>query len=188
MVKSIITTLNEWLARIEFWWAKKTIVENRDYTYDSDFIRSDGTFVVELLRHPWENVIVQLGGFRVDEVNGNGRIDFTTRILYNINDADVTSKQFNKFVTDIVRIILINSVEKIDAKDLYDEDGNANIVESNEERSVSEEVAAVPEKRVPKRKPRKKTVSRDTKILPKVQQPTKSKRTKSSSGRQKRSD
>lgn len=188
MVRQITTMLNELLARLDFWWAKQTIKEGRDFGYNNEYFRDSGSLVIEVLKAPYEGVIVELSEFRVAEENGNGRIDFTTRVLYNTNEADVSSKQFNNLITKIVRIVLIDSVEKVDAKDLYNEDRNNDIVELDEERPVSTEVAAVPKKRVSKRKPRKKTVSRDTEILPKVQQPTKRKRPKSPTGRQKRPD
>lgn len=188
MVKSIITMLNELLARLEFWWAKKTIVEGRDFAFNKEFFSDSRKLVIELLKPPYEGLVVQLDEFTMNEENGNGRVDFSTRVLYNIDNVDVTSNHFNKLIAKIVRLIIINSVEQMNAKDLDNEDRDANIVELDEERPVSTEVSAVPEKRVSKRKPRKKTVSRDTKILPKVQQPTKSKRTKSPSGRTKRPD
>jgi hypothetical protein len=180
--------LNELLARLDFWWAKQTIKEGRDFGYNNEYFRDSGSLVIEVLKAPYEGVIVELSEFRVGEENGNGRIDFSTRVLYNIEAADVSNNQFNKLITNIVRIILIDSVEKVDAKELYNEDRDTDIVELDEERPVSTEVAAVPKKRVSKRKPRKKTVSRDSEVLPKVQQPTKRKRPKSPTGRQKRPD
>lgn len=191
MVKSIITMMNEVLARFQFWWAKKTLKEGRDFAFNKEFTKGGNGLIIEIMKPPYEDIVVQVSGFSVREVAGHGLIDFETRILYNINDVDVTTDKFNKLIANIVRLVIQNSVdalERVDPKDLFNEDRDANIVELDEERPVSTEVSAVPEKRVSKRKPRKKTVSRDTKILPKVQQPTKSKRTKSPSGRTKRPD
>lgn len=191
MVKSITTMLNEVLARFQFWWAKKTLKEGRDFAFNKEFTKGSNGLIIEIMKPPYEDIVVQVSGFSVREVAGHGLIDFETRILYNVNDVDVTTDKFNKLIANIVRLVIQNSVdalERVDPKDLFNEDRDANIVELDEERPVSTKVSAVPEKRVSKRKPRKKTVSRDTKILPKVQQPTKSKRTKSPSGRTKRPD
>lgn len=191
MVKSIITMMNEVLARFQFWWAKKTLKEGRDFAFNKEFTKGGNGLIIEIMKPPYEDIVVQVSGFSVREVAGHGLIDFETRILYNINDVDVTTDKFNKLIANIVRLVIQSSVdalERVDPKDLFNEDRDANIVELDEERPVSTEVSAIPEKRVSKRKPRKKTVSRDTKILPKVQQPTKSKRTKSPSGRTKRPD
>lgn len=191
MVRSITTMLNEWLARLQFWWAKKTLKEGRDFAFNKDFTKASNGLIIEIMKPPYNDIVVQVSGFKVREVAGHGLIDFETRVLYNVNDVDVTTDKFNKLIANIVRFVIQNSLdtmERVDPKDLFNEDRDDDIVELDEERPVSTEVSAVPEKRVPKRKPRKKTVSRDTKILPKVQQPTKSKRPKSPSGRQKRPD
>lgn len=188
MVRSITTMMNELLARLDFWWAKKTIKEGRDFGYNNEYWRDSGALVIEVLKRPYDGVIVELSEFTVAEENGNGRIDFTTRVLYNKDEVNVSTKAFNKLITNIVRIVLIDSIEQVNAKELYNEDRDDDIVELDEERTVSTEVSAVPEKRVSKRKPRKKTVSRDSSVLPKVQQPTKRKRPKTTTGRKKRPD
>lgn len=188
MVRSIITMMNELFARLEFWWAKKTIVEGKHFIFNKEYFKDSGALVIEILKPPYEGLIVQLNEFTMNEENGNGRIDFSTRVLYNTHNVDFSTKHFNKLIANIVRLIIINSVERVDTKDLDDENRDTNIVELDEERPVSAEVATIPEKRVSKRKPRKKNVSRDTELLPKVQQLTKRKRPKSPSGRKKRPD
>jgi len=189
MVKSITTMLKNKIATLQFWWAEKTILEDKHFKYSKEVPSGRGNLVIEILKKPFNGVVVEIVDMKVSEIqDGCGMIDFSTQIMYNRFNADVTTDKFNRLVTNIVRLIFLKAVEKVEVKDFFNEDRDANIVELDEERPVSTEVSAVPQKRVSKRKPRKKTVSRDTKILPKVQQPTKSKRTKSPSGRQKRPD
>lgn len=172
-------------AKFQFWKAKKNISE-KDFRYVPT-LETDADFLIEILKKPYAGVIVKISEFKMREEGEEGILDFTTYVVQNPKNANVSRAKFNKMVTDIVRFILIQSTEKIDVKDVY-EDRNSNTLELVEERPVSEESTTVSKKRVSKGKSRKKAVPGNTEVLPKVQQPTKPKRAKTSSGRKKRSN
>lgn len=74
--------LSEYKARLEFWWAKKTIKDGRDFE-----ITVDGTgLLVTVLRGKFAGVAYRYSPLSVREED-EGLIDFQTHIVYNPMDG-----------------------------------------------------------------------------------------------------
>lgn len=153
------------IASIQFWWVDRTVKLDRDYKYlleDSDI--DAGGFRVELLKKPYQGIIVEYRNIKIEEDKyGTGLLLVDTNVVANPNNLNLKTKAFNKLVTNIVRLILIHSMKAI-----ANEHRDVDFVEFDEERGVREEDPAVSEGRVSKRKPRKKAVRRNSKSHPKV--------------------
>lgn len=140
------------LARLEFWWAKKTIKEDRDFRISLDECKN-GDFVVEILKGKYSGIKVMYGAISVrEDPYGNGLLDINANVIYNPNSIK-PHKKLDRLITNIIRLILINSVKN--------EIRNSDIDELDEERNIREEDPPVRQARVPSGKPRKKAVSRD---------------------------
>jgi hypothetical protein len=161
MMKNKILDL---IAKFEFWYAVKRIKLDEHYTFFFDLAGEPGTFAVKLLRK-YDGVIVEYSNIRVDKDN---QLNFDVDVVSNVNNCDTKSKAFNRFTSNIMRSIIHNSIET--AERGKNENGNTDLVESDSERTIHEEVSAVSEKRVPERKPRKKTVRRNKAVHSQVQQ------------------
>ena len=180
--------LQEYKARFEFWWAKKTVKDGRDFSLSFD---SNG-MLVYILRGPFGGVQYRYANVQLKE-DQSAMVDFSTVVVYNPNNTDLSDPKFVALTTNIFRIILdvavsehknltaIGMTEKV-----INENREVDISESNEERDFHEESTPLLEKRVSKRKPRKKTVSANSNPYLEVQLAAKPKRSKNSTPRKKR--
>lgn len=181
--------LNELKARLEFWWAKRSLKDGRDF----ELSMHGDKLVVTILRGKFKGVLYQYSPLTVREDDA-GLIDFQTHILYNPMDglyADLMSGEFQKLTTNILRILLQESIPEKMAQANYieqvmNENRDTDISEPLEERGFYEESTPLLEKRVSKRKPRTKTVRTDSGVHPEIQQPTKPKRNRARTSRKKR--
>lgn len=169
----MINYLRDKVATFEFWIAKKTLKEGRDFEYQpSD---DSGGFVVQVTKKgKYEGLIIGFSKFKVNEVDGCGELTFDTKMISNPKNLDLADKNLVKLTSDIMRIVLVGSIEMVDKNELRKTD----TVELDEERAVCEEDLAVPEARVSKRKSRKKAIPGNSGAHPEVQQPTKPKRSR----------
>lgn len=168
------------LAELQFWWAKKTIKDGRDFELSVDEL---GTLVT-LLRGQYAGVQFRFGPMTLRESN-EAMLDFSTVVVYNPKNVDVLNKNFEKLSSNILRFLLAEAVEDtkyptdwMAAIKVIDENRKIDTIELDQERGFYEESTPVLEKRVSKRKPRKKVISTDSRIHPEVQQPAKPKRTR----------
>lgn len=143
------------IARLRFWWATKTLVEDRDYKLE---LVEDSGVLVTFLRGKYNGIVFTFVNMFVRE---NGVLDFQTRVLYNPYDEDVIySRKFNNATANIMRMLLHDAVRGT-TKVKPNEDREIDISQSDEERDFHEESSPLLEKRVSKRKPRKKAAPRD---------------------------
>jgi hypothetical protein len=150
------------IAKIEFWYAKNFIKVDKHYTFFVDLNGAPGSFAIKYLKK-YTGVIVEFNNVKITDESG---LTFDYDIIANVNNCNVKSKGFIRFTQNVMRSILHSAIENA-IRD-KDENRNADFVESGEEREVYEEVASVPEERVPERKPRKKAVRRNKAIHPEV--------------------
>lgn len=146
--------LRNLIARLQFWWATKTLKEGKDF--DLELVRDSGV-IVTLLRGRYKGIVFTFANMTIQE---GGLLDFTTGVMYNPNNEDVYGTKFNKIASNILRIILRDIVRGSKRELLY-EDREIDTSQSDEERDFHEESSPLLEKRVSKRKPRKKAASRD---------------------------
>jgi len=157
--------LEELLANINFWYARKFIEHGKHYEFMFDASNSSAMAVRILKKYP--GVIVEYSNIHMSSEN---QMSFDMDVVANPKLLDVESKRFKDFTTDIFRSILNASIKNA-LKD-QDENRNTDPLQSDSERGFYEEVSAVSEERVPERKPRKKGVRRSKKLHSEVQQPS----------------
>ena len=151
-------------ARFQFWRAKK-IELGKDYEFFFDMSNKEAIAIKLLRKYP--GVIVE---FTNIHMSSDTHISYDQTIIANPNLCRTETKKFKNFTTAVFRSIINNSVES--ALKESNENRNSNLVQSDSERAVYEEVVAVSEERVSNRKPRKKTVRRNKAVHSEVQQPT----------------
>ena len=182
----------EYKARLEFWWAKRSLVDGRDFELTMD----GAGLLVTVLRGKFRGVVYRYGPLSVKEED-EGLIDFQTHILYNPMDglyADLMTGEFRKLTTNILRILLTEAIPETLAQAKYieeqviDENRDTDFSQPLEERDIHEESSPVLEKRVSKRKSRAKAISADSGVHPQVQQPSKPKRARARTKGKKGSD
>jgi hypothetical protein len=161
MMKNKIADL---LASFEFWYAKKFIKLDKHYTFFFDLNGESDTFAVKYLKK-YKGVIVEFANVKVGE---GGLLTFDYDIISNVNNCNVKSKSFDRFTSNVMRSILHGAIET--GVRTENENRKSDLVESDSERSIYEEVVTVSEERVPNRKPRKKTVRRNKAVHSEVQQ------------------
>ena len=178
-----MSKLKQAWASLEFWWARKKLKDGRDFELQFDELG----LLVTVLTGYYASVQFRFANMVVHE---EGLLDFSTVVVYNPQDADVTREDFVKLSNNILRIILDDAVRDTSklniAKPLaeetieqvIDENRNVDTGELNQERELHEEVSPLLEKRVSKRKPRKKAVPADSGSHSEIQQPAKPKRTR----------
>jgi hypothetical protein len=171
--------------KLQFWWAKKTTKDGRDFELQMD----DAGMLVTLISGKFKGVQYRYSPLTV--LDDEGLIDFRTFVEYAPKDVDLTDPKFVRLTTNILRILLAEAIpetatQKHEQTQVIDENRNTDTDELNQERSFYEESTAVLEKRVSKRKPRKKVVRTDQPVHPKVQQSAKPKRTSTRSTGKKR--
>lgn len=160
----MMNKLQDVLAKYEFWYATKFIKLDKHYTFFLDLNGSSGSFAVKFLKK-YDGIIVEYTNVTVGE---NGMLTFDYDVISNVNNCNVKSKSFERFTRNVMRSMIYGAVKNLE-KDL-NENRKFNFVESNSQRSVHEEVAPVPQKRVSKRKPRKKTIRGNKAVHSEVQQ------------------
>lgn len=173
--------LSDLIARFQFWYAKKTIRLDRDFC----LVESDG-IGIRILRGKYKGTVFALDNLRLKEQGEEAFLTYDITLLKNPLSVAVEDDNLIKVVNKIVRIILSESVK--DEVSRNEQRRNADSDESLFEREVREESPPVPQKRVPSRKPRAKTVSSDSTVHAEVQQPPKRGRPKTTGGRAKRAD
>jgi hypothetical protein len=156
--------LEELFARFQFWRAKK-IELGKDYDFFFD-LSNNGAIAIKLLRK-YPGVIVE---FTNIHMSSDTHISYDQTIIANPNLCRTETEKFKNFTASIFRSIINSAVEN--ALKESNENRNSNLVQSDSERTIHEEVVAVSEERVSNRKPRKKTVRRNKGVHSKVQQPS----------------
>jgi hypothetical protein len=172
MFGNIIKTIYELIARLQFWWVKRTLKLGVHF----DFIK--GTDICVILKGRHAGVTFVFENMRVeDDSHGSSCMSFRTVVKSIPDDVKISETSFNRLTSNIVRVLLSESVaEKGSIADEIRED---DIVELDEEREIRTESPSVPEAGVPKRNTRKKSVSNNSELHTELQQPTKRKRTQS---------
>lgn len=180
MGKQIISWLSNFIAAVQFWWAKKRIKIDRDFMVKRG---PQDTPIVIITRGEFSGVSFSVSHVSLKEEQ---TIEFCTTLLVVPDGVDITSNKLFKLTTNIFRILLNDIVAETPTREVDNENRTDDTPEFDEEREVCEEVAPVPESRVSKRKPRKKALSDDRKSPVEVQSPTKSRSSKNSTTRKKR--
>ena len=155
--------IDELVAKYEFWYVKKFIKFDVHYTFFLD-LADTNKFAVKLLKK-FPDAIVEYSNIKMSD---GGELSFDFDVIANPKLHDVKSKKFIRFTQNVMRSIILGSIENYEKE--KNENRNSDLVESDSERSVHEEISAVSEKRVPQRKPRKKTVRRNKAVHSEVQQ------------------
>lgn len=156
--------IQDLIAKYEFWYAKKFIQLDKHYTFFLDLNGPPGSFAVKFLKK-YDGVIVEYSNIIVGE---DGQMNFDYDIISNVNNCDVKSKKFERFTQHVMRSMIHSAIDNFQRE--LNENRKFNFVESDSQRSVHEEVASVPKKRISKRKPRKKAVRANKAVHSKVQQ------------------
>lgn len=148
----VMSKIQDLIAKYEFWYAKKFVKLDEDYTFFLDLNGESGSFAIKFLKK-YDGVIVEYANVTVGE---HGLMTFDYDIISNVNNCDVKSKAFERFTQNVMRSILYGAIQN-DVRE-KNENRNIDLVESDSERSLHEEVTAVSEERVSDRKPRKKGI------------------------------
>ncbi len=158
----MMSNLLNLLAKLEFWYARKFIKLDKHYTFFLDLNGDPGSFAIKYLKK-YDGVIVEFNNVKVGD---DGQLTFDYDIISNLNNCDVKSKSFARFTSNVMRNILTSALENVMKEP--NENRELDLVESDSERDIHEEGAAVPEERISDRKPRKKTLRANKRIHPKV--------------------
>jgi len=156
--------IEQWIAKLSFWYAKNYVRLDRHYTFFVDLNGAPESFAIKFLGK-YDGTIVEYTNVKFNE---DGLLTFDYDIISNVNNCNVKSKRFDRFTRNVMRSIIYGAVENDQRED--NENGNANLGKFGKERSVYAKGVAVPQKRVSKRKPRKKTVRRNKELHSEVQQ------------------
>ena len=148
----VMSKIQDLIAKYEFWYAKKFVKLDEDYTFFLDLNGESGSFAIKFLKK-YDGVIVEYANVTVGE---HGLMTFDYDIISNVNNCDVKSRGFERFTQNVMRSILYGAIQN-DVRE-KNENRNTDLVESDAERSLHEEVTAVSEERVSDRKPRKKGI------------------------------
>jgi hypothetical protein len=116
-------------------------------------LAQESAIAVKFLKK-FPGVIVEYSELIVGE---NQLMNFNISVIANPNLCDVESRSFNNYVSQVFRSILHSAIMN-SAKELKNENRNADTFQSDSEREVYEEEPPVPKRRVSKRKPRKESV------------------------------
>jgi hypothetical protein len=172
--------------RLEFWWAKTTIKDGRDFEIQVD---EDGMYI-SILKGKFRGVRYRYSPLTV--LDDEGLVDFRTIVEYIPENVGELGEDFSKLTTKILRILLSEAIPetinqtKQEYEQVTNENGNIDTGELTQERDFYEESTPLLEKRVSRRKSRKKVVPTDSGLHPEIQQPAKSKRTGNRTPRAKR--
>ena len=171
----LITSLQSEWATFRFWLATKLFRKGRDYLVHKD---ENDIALVEIIRGKFKGVKFAFGAIHLTENGDVGTLEFRTFVLYNPNDADITSKKFNQITSNILRVLLLEV-----AREKVNETRETDTVESDEERGIREESTPVLERRVSRGESRKESISGDSELHPQVQQTAKPKRSRTRTAR-----
>ena len=152
--------LGELKAKFNFWYVKKFFKLDKQYTFMFD-MGNPKSIAVKLLGK-YEGVVVEFDNIKVGNEN---QLMFDVNTIANPNLKNINTKSFMRFTQNVMRSIIIASIE---SSKNTDENRKLDPIESAEERSVHEEDSAFFEERVPDRKPRKKAIRRNKAVHPKV--------------------
>lgn len=182
MVRSMLRYLSDVIATAQFWYAKKTIVMDKDFTIIGD----GGELHIKINTGRFKGTVFEIDSLKLEERGESAFLTYKITLIENPLSIDVGNQKLINYTNKIVRIILSESVKdevvRNEQRRAFDSD------ESVQEREVREESPPVPEKRVSKRKPRAKTVPADSAVHDAVQQPANRGRPKATGGRAKRTD
>ena len=156
--------IEQLLASLEFWYAKKFFKIDKQYAFFFDLNGDVGSFAIKFLGK-YEGVIVEYTNVKVGE---NGLLIFDYDIISNVNNCNVKTERFERFTQNVMRSIINGAIESAVREN--NENGKLDSVESDSQRTVHEEVTAVPQERVSNRKPRKKAVRANKRVHSEVQQ------------------
>ena len=160
----IMNKIQNIIAKYEFWYATKFFKLEKHYTFFLDLNGPPGSFAVKFLGK-YDGVIIEYTNVTVGE---NNQLTFDYDIISNVNNCNVKTKSFERFTRNVMRNMIYGAVKNLE-KDL-NENGKLDSVESDSQRTVHEEVTAVPQERVSNRKPRKKAVRANKRVHSEVQQ------------------
>lgn len=189
--------LKEYTARLQFWWAKKTIKDGRDFELTIDDVGA----LITILRGKFKGAQFRFSPLTVREED-QAVLDFQTHVVYYPKGVDLSDPNFGKLATNILRILITELVREPRNfpqgpapdfssyneyhEELTNENRDIDTSQFDQERDFYEESSPVLEKRVSKRKPRKKAVRTDQPVHSEVQHSTKPKRTRIRTPRAKR--
>ena len=142
--------IEELKAKFAFWYIKKFVRLDKEFTFLLDLSYSNRITVKLLKKFP--DTIVEYSGININD----GLLNFEFDVIANPKLHDTKSKKFQRFTSNVMRSILIGAIEN--STKVTNENGNADPIEFDTEREIHEEESPLPQKRVSKRKPRKKTV------------------------------
>jgi hypothetical protein len=152
------------IAKLQFWYVKQFYKIEKQYTFFVDLNGPPGSFAVKFLGK-YDGVIVEFTDVKVGD---DGLMTFDYDVISNVNNANVKSKSFDRFTSNVMRSILLSAIDN--AMKEGNENRNTDLVESDAERVFHEEDSTILEERVSERKPRKKTIRGNKRIRSEVQQ------------------
>ena len=150
------------IAKLQFWYVKQFYKIEKQYTFFVDLNGPPGSFAVKFLGK-YDGVIVEFTDVKVGD---NGLMTFDYDVISNVNNANVKSKSFDRFTSNVMRSILLSAIDN--AMKEGNENRNTDLVESDAERVFHEEDSTLSEERIPDRKPRKKGIRGNKGIRSKV--------------------
>jgi hypothetical protein len=142
--------LQNCVAKFEFWYVRKWIKYDVHYTFFLNLENPEAFSIKILKKYP--DTIIEFNDIRMGD---EGLLNFDLSVIANPRLHDTESKRFKKFTSDVMRSMIMNSIENYGKNN---ENRNADSVELDSERTILEESPPVPKKRVSKRKPRKETL------------------------------
>ena len=98
----VMNKIQDLIAKLEFWYARKFIKVDKHYTFFVDLNGEPGSFAVKYLKQ-YDGVIVEFSNVQVTD---NGLLTFDHDIISNINNCDVKSKGFVRFTSNVMRNII----------------------------------------------------------------------------------
>ena len=152
------------IAKYEFWYATKFTKLDKHYTFFVDLNGPPGSFAIKYLKK-YDGVIIEFNNVKVGD---DGQLTFDYDIISNLNNCDVKSNSFVRFTSNVMRNILYSAIENYEKES--NENGKLDLVESDSERGIHEEVTPVLEEGVSDRKPRKKSIRGNKRVHSEVQQ------------------
>lgn len=156
--------IDELIAKLQFWYVRNFFKVEKHYTFYLDLAGKKDTFAVKILK-TYPDTIVEFSNIHMDD---NGLLQFDQNVIANPKLHKTESKRFKNFTSNIMRSIILGSIENYEKE--KNENRKSDLVQSDSERGIHEEVSALFEERVPERKPRKKTIRGNKTVRSKVQQ------------------
>ena len=99
--------IQDLLAKIEFWYAKKFIKLDKSYTFFFDLAGDSSSFAVKYLKR-YDGVIVEFANIKV---GNDGKMTFDYDVISNVNNYNVKSRSFDRFTQNVMRSILHGAIE-----------------------------------------------------------------------------